>query len=43
MVKKVKGFKCMVIERDKTLGGKYMMEYTDVVLYSCIPETYVML
>lgn len=33
----------MVMKGDQTLGGKHTIEYTDIVLYCCTPEIYVML
>lgn len=33
----------MVTEIDETLGGGHTIEYTDVVLWRCTPETYILL
>lgn len=30
------------VEGDRTLGGEHTMQYTDVMLCSCTPETYTM-
>ena len=33
----------MVMEGDLTLGGEHTIQYADDVLYSCTPETFIIL
>ena len=42
-MRRVKMVKYKVMEEDQTLGGKRTMKYTNVVLYSCMPEMCIIL
>ena len=33
----------MVREGDLTWGGEHTIQYTDIVLQNCVPETYILL
>lgn len=33
----------MVMNANQTFGGEHTIEYTDIELQSCIPESYIML
>ena len=33
----------MVMEGDLTWGGEHTIQYTDIVLQNCVPETYILL
>ena len=43
MKKWVKGVKYVMMEGDQSLSGEHTMQYTDVLLQNCIPETDVIL